>query len=795
MIKNYLLITLRSMKKNKAFIFINVFGMGIAIACTIVGYLAYQYDTTFDAVHDNGQSIYRVSAVRSFENNLTHYGYVPLPLGNIAAHTLGDVAGSSRFSQSQSNFKRETDLFPSNLSYVDPEFFKMFTFEFVAGDPKSLTDNTSVVISESMAVRLFGTASDIVDKSITQVYGNELNEIKISGVFRDPPRNSSFFNPDGSAFMNFENYMDEFKDVREDDWTKETTLFVRIEDATRVGSVHRQLQPYLAANNKVRLDFQIQEFKLIQFASMAWEDRATDARVRTNPAPPKSAIVGAITMGLPILLIACFNLTNTAIAISSRRLKEIGIRKVMGSKRKQLIAQFIGETTFICFLALIVGVILTDLLVGGWNIATSNNIHLTMSYLNNAGFVAFLVVVLLFTGVLAGSYPAFYITKFQPVAILKDKLRLRGTNYFTRTLLGAQFTISLIAIVCSIAYIRNARYQEQYNLGFDIQGSIISWLDSEKEFSQYRNVLEQNPDVISTAGARSGIFSNRLHKPVKFESREAEVDIIEVGDNYLKTMGLDLLQGRDFIKDSRSDENESIIITENMAVLFGWDHPIGNEVILDDSLRLVVVGVVKDVYTQGLWREMEPMMIRYILPEKYDQIIVSADPEDVAAVNADMKNKWSSLFPSRLYNGKMLITGIQEVTDVNKSIMQVYGFIAVIATLLSATGLYTLVSLNIIRRMKEIGVRKILGASVYHIYRIVNMEFLIILIIAFVLGSWASYNLTQAVMSSIWKYYQGANGFSFAIGIALMLIVSVLTIGYKVFTVATMNPVKTLRDE
>jgi putative ABC transport system permease protein len=630
---------------------------------------------------------------------------------------------------------------------------------------------------------------------MTQVYGDELNEIKISGVFRDPPRNSSFFNPDGSAYINFENYRNEFEDARDDDWTKETTLFVRIGDAMRVGSVYKQLQAYRAANNKVRLDFQIQEFSLIQFASMGKNDRAKDARIRTNPAPPKSAIVGAITMGLPILLIACFNLTNTAIAISARRLKEIGIRKVMGGKRKQLIAQFIGETTFICFLALIVGVMLTDLFVAGWNIATSNNIHLTMSYLNNMGFVAFLFGVLLFTGILAGSYPALYITKFQPVAILKDKLKLGGTNYFTRTLLGAQFTISLIAIICSIAYIRNARFQEQYNLGFDIRGSIISWVTGEQEFSQYRNALEQNPDVISTAGARSGIFSNRQHKPVRFESQEAEVDIIEVGDNYLKTMGLDLLLGRDFIKDSRSDEKESIIITENMAGQFGWKDPLGKEVILGDSLRLVVVGVIKDVYTQGLWREMEPMMIRYILPEKYDQIIVSADPEDVATVNADMKKKWSSLFPSRLYSGKMLITGIQEVTDLNKSIMQVYGFLALIATLLSATGLYTLVSLNIIRRMKEIGVRKVLGASVYHIYRIVNMEFLIILLIAFVLGSWASYNLTQAVMSSIWKYYQGASGYSFAIGIASMLLVSVLTIGYKVFAVATMNPVKTLRVE
>jgi ABC-type antimicrobial peptide transport system permease subunit len=232
-----------------------------------------------------------------------------------------------------------------------------------------------------------------------------------------------------------------------------------------------------------------------------------------------------------------------------------------------------------------------------------------------------------------------------------------------------------------------------------------------------------------------------------------------------------------------------------MASVFGWGQPIGKEIIFDDSLKLVVVGVVKVVYTQGLWREMDPLMIRYILPEKYNQIVVSTYAEDVATVNDDMKKKWSELFPNRLYNGKMLISSVKEVVDLNKSIVRVYAFLAVIAMLLSATGLYSLVSLNIIRRMKEIGVRKVLGASVLHIFRIVNMEFLIILVIASAVGCWVSFNLTHAVMGSIWKYYQGVNASTFVTAIAVMLTVFGLAIAYKVFAVATMNPVKTLRDE
>jgi putative ABC transport system permease protein len=547
MLKNYLLITLRGLTKNKLFIIINVLGMGVAIACCIVAYLAFEYDLTFDGIHKNGKNIYRVSAVRKFENTLTRFGYAPLPLGEVVSKTFQDVDQSTRYLASYSNFKRESDLFPANLSYVDPGFFRMFSFDFITGSPSDLKDKTSVFVSEDMAIRLFRTPNEALGKLITQVYGTELKEVKIAGVFREPPMNSSFFKKEGSAYMNFENYQDEHKGIRQDDWKYESTLFVQVNDASRVSNVYQALQPYIEINNKVREDFYVKEFALDPVATMAHRDREEAVRARTWAAPPLSAITGSLVMATLILLIACFNLTNTAIAISSRRLKEIGIRKVMGSMRIQLIVQFIGETIFICFLALLVALGLADFLIAGWNIMTGNNIYLSPHYLDDPSFLFFLIGVLLFTGVLAGSYPAFYISKFEPISILKGKVRFGGTNYFTRTLLGLQFAISLIAIVSAIGFLQNARFQKNYDLGFNVRGSVIAWINGGREFDTYRNALQQNPEILSIAGAGSGIFSNPAHEPVKYESSQAEVDIIDVGDNYLTTMDLKLLEGRDFI--------------------------------------------------------------------------------------------------------------------------------------------------------------------------------------------------------------------------------------------------------
>ena len=445
MLKNHLLIAIRSLLKNKVYIFINIFGMAIAIACCIIAYFNYDFNLSFDENHVNRSTIYRVNSVREFQNEVMAFGFTPIALGNAIKQNIADVDEVVRYSPDAGNFRIGDDLFHTEFNDVDPSFFKVFTFDFIEGSG-DLSDKSKICISEELALKYFGREKAL-GKTMTQMLDSgKTREFTVAGVFLQPPTNSSFF---GTAYVRYENaFKDNDPEYNENTWSYRNTLFIQIMNPSRVSFVESQLIPYTENNNKIREDFIIKKFELDPMEGMAVRDSYSERPgTWTREGSPIAAVVGIGMMGIFVLLIACFNLTNTAVAISSRRLKEIGIRKVMGSSRKYLIYQFIGETTLICAIALLLGIIIGEyLLIPAFN-ELWPEIKLTPHYFNKPGFLMFMIGTLMFTSLLAGSYPAFYISRFQPINILKGKLRFGGTNYFTRSLLVLQFGISLVAIV------------------------------------------------------------------------------------------------------------------------------------------------------------------------------------------------------------------------------------------------------------------------------------------------------------------------------------------------------------
>jgi ABC-type antimicrobial peptide transport system permease subunit len=801
MIKNYLLITFRSLMKNKLFILINVFGMGIAIACCITAYLNWEYSASWDSTQLNAKKIYRVQFWRDFQGKRDRYGMAPMPLANYIKQNFKEVKKTVRYMSSYCDMRIGDEVFGDQTVFADSAYFDLFSYELKSGSFENFYDKGKIFISDEIARKYYNT-EDAVGKPLTQiVLGKDgvrrPKEYEVGGVFKKLPMNSSL---GGEVITLFDNFWDINldKDLTETSWKKwSNVLFLEIDDPSQVPAITQRLQQYVEPQNKVREDFKVSSYYLENFDGMMKRNRANprlDSDYLGGGIPDEAVLVPAI-MGAMLLLLACFNFTNTSIAISSRRLKEIGIRKVMGGMRSQLIYQFLGENLILCFLGLLAGLLIAEWMVPAYD-SLWPWLELRLNYSENAGFLLFLVVLLVITALIAGSYPSFYITSFEPVSILKGKAKFGGTNWFTRVLLGGQFVISLLAIIMGVAFYMNGQYQKNYDLGFATSGVISAWVNNEGGYNTYRDALASNKDIKVIAGTKNHVANSWYNDPVKFESVEKEVDIADIGDHYMEAIDMTLLSGRKFQPESETDRKESILVTEEFVKQFGWkDDPIGKRIVWMDTVQFYVIGVVKNVYARALWMPVQPMMFRYAPKENYQQLIVKADLDKVVSVNEFMEKKWKEVFPNTLYSGQFIDRELQETNEINRNVSIMFGFLGFFAALMTAIGLYTLVSLNIVKKMKEIGVRKVLGASVSNIAGVINMEFIINLSIATFIGGALGYLMSNWLMDAIWEYYLKMNLVTLVLSVLAMAFIAVLAVGYKTISTASLNPTKTLRDE
>lgn len=792
MLFNYLKITFRNLMKNKVFVLINILGLGTSLAISITAYLNWNYDVKFDSQHKNADNIYRINFIRMTNGEPVKNGSCPMPLSEVIRSSIAHIDQVVRLYPSGGNFKVGDELFSTRLTMVDPNFFDVFTFNFIYGDKTTINDRSRILIDTDIAKKYFGDIENPVDQIITFVDGETRKELIVGGVFEKPPQNNSFR---ARVYLNIDNMFDAGY-FREDDWSQFNTTFITVRNPSDVPLIEEQLQRYVEIQNRAKEDYKVERYYLDPFAGMAVRaERDQIWNHWTNYSLPTAAAIGPGVMAILILLLACFNFTNTAIAISNRRIKEIGIRKVMGSTKSQLIAQFLGENLIITFFSLIVGIGIAYFMVPYYS-QFWNFLHIELSFSKHPELWLFLILLFVFTGLTAGSYPAFYVSGFQPTSILRGTFRFGGTNFFTRLLLTLQFSIALVSIVTGIIFAQNANYQNNYDLGFDTESVVIAYVGDENRYNTLKNELTGHSYIKEISGSRHCATASWYTNPIKFESSEMDVSILDIGDGYLKTIGATVIKGRDFIRDSQNDIENSAIVNEELVRTFNWEEPIGQRIVLRDTLELYVVGVVKDIYIQGgLWNPLEPMLMRYVREKDYQFLSVKADVSNTTRVHDLMVDKWKLLFPDELPRIRYMEEDKVESANINKNIVIMNVFMGLVATILSAIGLYSLVSLNLLKRVKEIGVRKVFGASVANIVNRISREFVIILAIASVLGAVSGYFLSELIMASIWVYYLPIGFSPFIISVILLFFISAITIGGRVIKAASMNPAYTLRDE
>jgi len=790
MIRNYLLLTFRNLYKNKVYALINILGLGLALAICIVAYFNHMFGYDFDRYHEHFEEIYRVTSNRQMSEREQEFGIVPAPLGPEVLKDLPAVKNAARIFGSYTPVKVGIDNFNRQVTYADPDFLEMFTLPMVAGNKQGILDLNNVLISEEMATALYGD-EEAIGKPIT-VYNDDNQEFTytIAGVFEDIPQNSSFRI---DILTHIQNFLTMWQ-AEDTNWNLfARSLFLQVSDPASLPQIQAGLDSYVPAQNKANESFTITSFNLIPLTEVNKRSRETWNN-SLYPGLHPAAVLAPLMMALTMLLIAAFNFANTAIASAGKRLMEIGIRKMVGGERRQLMLQFLIENYIICFLALLVGIAGATILVPAYG-SMWEYMTLTLSFSQYPSFWIFLVGLLLFTGFVAGIYPALYISSFRPLKILQSRTRLGKGGPLAKILLGFQFTISVLSIVSGVIFSMNAVFQETTDLGFARKELIVVPIQPEN-FKPYYETITKHPKIIQAAGTQEHIGFGWFLTKLEDEDQEIEVQSLDVGPRYLQTMGLSLVEGRLYDPDREdADRNTSVIVNQKMVEAFGWENPIDKQIRINDTIPLRIIGVVKDFYINGMWVKIEPVLIRLPRTADYRSMAVRAEEQDLPEVLDYLRETWTTLVPNYPFEGMYQEDTLEEEKGINRSIKQLYIFLAIVATLLSMIGLYTLISLSILNRTKEIGIRKVMGSPLPRIWLVLSKGFLINLVISSVIGCVGGYYLSLMMLKSIWENFLEFNPGIYIYSVLIILVVTAATITGKVYQAAMQNPVTCLRYE
>jgi putative ABC transport system permease protein len=425
-----------------------------------------------------------------------------------------------------------------------------------------------------------------------------------------------------------------------------------------------------------------------------------------------------------------------------------------------------------------------------------DGLKITANYLQDVKLILIILSAIIVTTLLAGAYPAFYISRFNPSIIFRGSVKFGGTNLFSRIMLGLQLCIAIITVVAGIAFARNAEFQKNYDFGYSVDGTMGVVVTDTTLFNAYRNEMATVTEVKSMSGTRNHIGFGNRNMVAEAEGIKKETNFFEVGRDYLKTMELKLAAGRGFDANMEGDYTNSLLITQMVAAMYGWNEKqaLGKQLHMD-STNYTVVGVLKDFQMGNLFDPMQPVVMKLAKENRYQYLIIKTGKKDLTNVYAKARDAWKKIFPNKPYSGFYQDEVSKEAYNVSTSIAKIFTWFAIISILLTATGLFALVSLTVLKKMKEIALRKVVGANPGHILVLVNKGYVWIFIIGAALGCYGGYALTSLLLNMIFKINVGVQVSTLVNSVIVLFVIAAITSGIKIWQAVRTNPVKLLRTE
>lgn len=797
--RNYLKVALRNFSKQKIYSSINIIGLAIGLAFCCIVALFVRHELSYDQFHENKDHIYRIYQTYYFPDGSAEdvYDDQPAPLGEALKAEFPEVEHYVRFSNVSGVVRRNTEVFNEDFLYVDPSFFEVFSFPMLRGDRASvLRQPHDVVLSKEIAVKYFGDEDPIGQSMGLRVRGDFIN-YTVVGVVEDPPANSSIT---FDILLPFEGSPMFEQTVGNWGWHSFPTV-IQLAPHADIEAVAAKLPGFWNTHNQEELEDLEEEGwpegqayadYTLQPLTDLHLDTSIQSEIISARNPANLYILAGIA--LAILLIACINFMTLALGRSTRRGREVGLRKVIGARQIQLLIQFWGEGILLSAIAAVIGLVLAYVLLPVFNNLVG--LELEMNVLQDPFVLVFSLSAAMLAGLLAGSYPAIVLSRMIPVLALKNQQKLGGKNLMTRSLVTAQFAVSVFLFICTLVMLQQLRHISQQDLGFNDEELVVipmQRMESDRVMAFFNDRLTNNPSIAGITGIQHsfqrGYWSNEWRH--KEEDKEAYIYYVE--SDFTDVMEMEIVEGRPFSELMASDSNK-VIVNEALVRNFGWDNPI-NEQLTGLNLFGVkdpqVIGVVKDFNYRSLHQAVDPAVM---LVGNVNTLLVRIQPQDVQATLNTLEATWEEFAPGIPYSFSFMDEDLQAAYQSDKQWGQIVGYASILAILVACLGLFGLAALTVAGRMKEIGIRKVLGASIPSVLTLVSKDFVILVFAGILIGVPVAYLAMQQWLSGFsYRITMGPGVFLFACLCAV--VIALLTVSYQSLKAALSDPVVSLSRE
>jgi putative ABC transport system permease protein len=807
MIHNYLKIAFRNLWKSKGFATINVISLASAFCISAFLFLIAYMHLTFDSFHEDGDRIFQTYFFSNDPEKPVKTGSMPLPFTPALKADFPELEAASRVMVGRKSLVEVNGKYYDKLiNFTDADFLTVFSFPLLAGNREmALRELSSVVVSENMATDVFGTVNAI-GKRLRIGSDGHLKDYIITGIVADAPDNSSIRYDALIRIENAPNYQGSkgnWDDVSHAVYLKLPPNVDQPVFENRLKAFSRKyFQKQIAelTKKKAKPD---QAGDLFAVRLQKLSDVHFNREITGNKGTPIVVIYVILGMALFILSIACINFINVSVARSFSRAREVGVRKSLGALRSGLFVHILSESALICGIGFLVGSVLAYFLMPVFNAEFGANLKL--DHVLQPGFIALSLGVAALVTLVAGGYPAWQMAKFNTVEVLKGKVTTKRPGVLRNALIVTQFTLSCLLTCCTVIAYQQVGHLRQRPLGFDkeqvISIPVGTQVDGRQVLQRLRNKLADDPSVLALTGTNVNLGRGKdrvkTRTTVDFTTKGSKIstDVLLVDYDYLKTLHIKLVAGRDFDRSYAADSAKRVLISQSMAKKIGEKNPVGL-FLGDDStgVKSQIIGVVPDFQLYSVTDEVNPITMHLSNTEPIHYVFVRVSPQSLAGSMEKMKKVWTEVAPQSEFMGSFLDENVDAWYQNEAQLSEVLSLASGIAILLSCIGLFAIALLMIGQRTKEIGVRKVLGASVPGIVLLVSRDFVKLVLIAlciavplawFGMQAWLD-NYSYRIDISPWVFV--------AVGLSAILI-ALITISFQSVKAALMNPVKSLRSE